>query len=108
MKNHIKQILRTPMQSVFIIVLVMIVTVMLTVGGNLWVASDRLSKTYDRDFTTIGTVTQKPDTVQDNPRWDAEKKDYRIYKENRYNRYVTPEDLKFSEVKYLEIGRAHV
>ncbi len=101
MKNHIKQILRTPMQSVFIIVLVMIVTVMLTVGGNLWVASDRLSKTYDRDFTTIGTVTQKPDTVQDNPRWDAEKKDYRIYKENRYNRYVTPEDLKFSEVKYL-------
>ncbi len=101
MKNHIKQMLRTPVQSVLIIVLVMIVTVMLTVGGNLWVASDRLSKTYEKDFITIGTVTQKPDTVQDDPRWDAEKKDYRIYKENRYNRYVTPKDLKFSEVKYL-------
>lgn len=101
MKNHVKQMLRTPVQFIFIIVLVMIVTVMLTIGGNLWVVSDRLSKTYEKDFITIGTVTQKPDTVMDEPRWDAEKKDYRIYKRNRYNRYVTPEDLKFPEVTYL-------
>ena len=50
MKNHIKQMLRTPVQSVLIIVLVMIVTVMLSVGGNLWVASDRLAKIYEEDF----------------------------------------------------------
>lgn len=101
MKNHIKQILRTPVQSILIIVLVMIVTVMLAVGANLWVASDRLSKNYEDDFITIGTVAQKADTVRDEPRWDAELKDYRIYKRNRYNRYVTPEDLKFPEVTYL-------
>ncbi len=101
MKNHIKQMLRTPVQSVLIIVLVMIVTVMLSVGGNLWVASDKLSKMYEEEFITVGTVTQKPDIVVEEPRWDAQKKDYRIYKSNGYNRYVTPEDLKFPEVTYL-------
>ena len=77
MKNHIKQMLRTPVQSVLIIVLVMIVTVMLSVGGNLWVASDKLSKMYEEEFITVGTVTQKPDIVVEEPRWDAQKKDYR-------------------------------
>lgn len=101
MKNQIKQMLRTPVQSVLIIILIMIVTVMLSVGGNLWIASDRLAKTYEKDFITIGTVTQKPDTVVDEPKWDAKKKDYQIYKENRYNYYVAPEDLKFPEATYL-------
>lgn len=101
MKNHIRQMLRTPVQSVLIIALVMIVTVMLTVGANLWIISDRLAKTYEEDFITIGTVSQKPDAVEDEPRWDAELKGYRIYKRNRYNCYVTPEDLKFPEVTYL-------
>lgn len=49
MKNYMKQILRTPIQSALIIVLVMIVTVMLVAGGNLWVFSDRLSKAYEDD-----------------------------------------------------------
>ena len=80
MKNHIKQMLRTPVQSVLIIVLVMIVTVMLSVGGNLWVASDRLAKIYEEDFITIGTVTQKPDTMLEEVKWDAEKRDYLIIK----------------------------
>ncbi len=101
MKNHIKQMLRTPVQSVLIIVLITIVTVMLSVGGNLWVASDKLAKMYEEEFITIGTVAQKPDIVVEEPRWDAQKKDYRIYKSNGYNRYVTPEDLKFPEVTYL-------
>ncbi len=101
MKNHIKQMLRTPVQSVLIIVLVMIVTVMLSVGGNLWVASDRLAKIYEEDFITIGTVTQKPDTMLEELKWDAEKRDYLIYKNNGYNYYVTAKDLKFPEIRYL-------
>ncbi len=101
MKNHIRQMLRNPVQFVLIIVLVMIVTVMLVVGGNLWITSDRLAKAYEEDFITIGTVTQKPDTVEDEPSWDAELKDYRIRKRERYHHYVTPEDLKFPEVTYL-------
>ncbi len=51
---------RTPVQSIFIVVLVMVVTVMLVVGGNLWVTSDRISAAYEEDFITIGTVAQKP------------------------------------------------
>lgn len=80
MKNHIKQMLRTPMQSLFIIVLIMIVTVILTVGGNLWVTSDRLSKAYENDFITIGTVAQKPDRVREYETWDAEREDCLIRK----------------------------
>ncbi|MBP3475383.1 MAG: hypothetical protein J6K48_03575 [Lachnospiraceae bacterium] len=73
MKNYLKQMLRTPLQSVLIIILIMIVTVMLVAGGNLWVTSDRLSRAYEDDFITIGTVTQKPDTVADTEVWDAER-----------------------------------
>ena len=101
MKNYGKQMLRKPLQTLFIIVLVMIVTVMLVVGGNLWVTSDRIAKAYEDDFITIGTVNQKPDAVVEVEEWDAEKKDYRIYKGNRYNRYATVEDLAFPEVDYV-------
>ncbi len=101
MKNYIKQMLRTPLQSVLIIILIMIVTVMLVAGGNLWVTSERLSEAYEDDFITIGTVTQKPDTVADSEVWDAEKQDYRIYKIPKYNRYTTAEDLDFPEAAYI-------
>lgn len=101
MKNYVKQMLRTPLQLLLIIVLIMIVTVMLVAGGNLWVASDRLSKAYEDDFITIGTVVQKPDTMQDSAEWDAEKGDYRIRKKSVYNRYVTEEDMAFPEVDYI-------
>ncbi len=101
MKNHIRQMFRTPVQSIFIVVLVMIVTVMLVIGGNLWVTSDRLSKAYEDDFITIGTVTQKPDTVQERKVWDAEKGDYLLYKDSVYNRYATKENMAFPEVSYL-------
>lgn len=101
MKNYWRQMRRTPLQLLLMIVLIMIVTVMLTVGGNLWVTSEKLSKAYEDDFITIGTVTQKPDAVVEVEDWDAEKKGFTFYKRSRYNRYVTAEDLKFPGVSYL-------
>ena len=89
MKNFRKQMLRTPLQSLFIIVLIMIVTVILVVGGNLLITSDKLSKAYEDDFITISTVLQKPDTVQERKVWDAQKGDYLLYKDSVYNRYAT-------------------
>ena len=101
MKNYVKQMCRRPLQLLLMIVLIMIVTVMLTVGGNLWVTSDRISKAYEDDFNTIGTVTQKPDAVVEVEEWDAERGDYLIRKAQRYNRYATEEDLAFPEITYL-------
>ncbi|MBD5516962.1 MAG: hypothetical protein HDR07_00190 [Lachnospiraceae bacterium] len=101
MKNYAKQMCRRPLQLLLMIVLIMIVTVMLTVGGNLWVTSDRISKAYEGDFITIGTVTQKPDAVVEVEEWDAKRGDYRIRKSPRYNRYATEEDLAFPEITYL-------
>lgn len=101
MKNDWRQMRRTPLQLLLMIVLIMIVTVMLTVGGNLWVTSEKFSKAYEDDFITIGTVTQKPDAVVEVEDWDAEKKDFTFYKGSRYNRYATAEDLKFPGVSYL-------
>lgn len=101
MRHYFMQQLRTPVQSILIVVLVMIVTVMLAVGGNLWVTSDRLSKAYEDDFITIGTVIQKPDAVVEMEEWDAEKGDYQIFKVPDYNRFATEEDLAFPEVEYI-------
>lgn len=101
MKNYVKQMCRRPLQLLLMVVLIMIVTVMLVAGGNLWVTSDRISKAYEDDFITIGTVTQKPDAVAEVEEWDAEMGDYRIRKSSRYNRYATEEDLAFPEITYL-------
>lgn len=101
MKRYLVQQLRTPLQSLLIIVLITIVTIMLVVGGNLWVTSDRLSKAYENDFITIGTVTQKPDTIGEYTVWDAEKGDYQICKASAYNQYATVEDLEFPEIAYI-------
>lgn len=101
MKNFMKQMSRTPFQFVLIIILIMMVTVMLVTGGNLWITSERLSEAYEDNFITIGTVTQKPDTVADHEVWDAEKQDYRIYRNSRYNCYTTVEELDFPEAAYI-------
>lgn len=101
MKNHVKQMCRTPLQLLLMIVLIMIVTAMLTVGGNLWVTSDRLSKAYEDDFITIGTVSQKPDNVQESRVWDAKKEEYQVRYEPVYDRYVTQEEINFPEAEYL-------
>ena len=89
MKNYVKQMCRRPLQLLLMVVLIMIVTVMLTVGGNLWITSDRISKAYEDDFITIGTVTQKPDAVVEVEEWDAEMGDYRIRKASR-RRWICP------------------
>lgn len=101
MRNHVKQMLRAPAQSILIVVLVMIVTMMLVAGSNFWVTSDRIVAAYEEDFITIGTVTQKPDAVEEVEEWDAEKKDFTFRKVSRYNRYMTTKDLKFPELSYL-------
>ncbi len=101
MKSYIKQMLRTPVQTLFIILLVMIVTAMLVVGGNLWTASNRLSKAYEDDFITIGTVSQKSDSVQESRVWDAKKEEYQIRYESIYDRYVMQEEINFPEAEYL-------
>ena len=101
MKNCVKQMLRTPVQSAFMMILIMSVTAMLALGGNLWMTSHRLAKDYEDDFITIGTVAQKPDTMRERNVWDAEKGDYLLYKDAVYHRYVTEEDLDFPEAVYL-------
>lgn len=101
MKNYVKQLFRTPIQSVFITILIIIVTIMLVVGGNLWVVSDEILKAYGNDFITVGTVTQKPDTIRESVNWDVEEGDYLIRRIPDYNRYVTEDDLAFPEVEYI-------
>ena len=101
MKSYVKQMLRIPLQVVFIILLIMAVTVILVVGGNLWFISEKFLSSHGDDFITVGTVTQRPDTVKEAMVWDAEKEKYQIYKFSRYNRYIAEESLLFPEVSYI-------
>ena len=57
----------------------MAVTVILVVGGNLWFISEKFLSSHGDDFITVGTVTQRPDTVKEAMVWDAEKEKYQIY-----------------------------
>lgn len=101
MKNSLKQILRMPIQSAFMAVLIMIVTAMLVIGGNLWKTSTDISDAYEDTFVTIGTVEQKPSSVGESLLWDAKQKDYILGKYAKFERIMTEEDLKFPEIDYI-------
>lgn len=90
-----------PIQSLFMAVLIMIVTAMLVIGGNLWKTSTDISDAYEDMFVTIGTVEQKPSSVEEDMLWDAEKKDYILGRYSKFDRFITEEDLKFPEIDYI-------
>ena len=101
MRNSIKRILRMPIQSAFMIVLIMIVTIMLVIGGNLWITSTNISEIYEDTFITIGTVDQQPNSVVEFAVWDAEKKDYILLKASEYDKVMTEDDLIFPDIDYI-------
>lgn len=101
MKNSIRQMLRTPVRTILFLVLLIFAALLMTLGADLGVKNKRMAKEYEDQFITIGTVSQKPKSFEQTLVWDAEKKDYWIWRRAQYDSYYTAEDLKIPEVEYL-------
>lgn len=101
MKNSIKQMLRTPVRTVLFFALLVFAALLMTLGASLWIKNEKTAAEYEEQFITIGTVSQKPKAFEQKMIWDAEKKDYWIWRRAQYDSYLTVEDLEIPEVEYL-------
>lgn len=101
MKNSLKQMMRTPVRTIFFFALMTLAAFLMTFGLCIWQKSSRTMAVYEDRFLTIGTVRQMPKSFEQTFRWDAEGKDYDIIKRPQYSSYITTEDLLFPGAEYI-------
>ena len=88
MKNSIKQLFRKKWMSILFFCIIMFGTVFFALGCSLWMSvQDSINRMKD-SFTTIGTVTQKPDSILTEQEWDAELQKYKITERAGYTQIL--------------------
>ena len=101
MKNSLKQMMRTPVRTVFFLILMAFAALLMTLGSNIWMKGIKTMAKYEESFMTIGTVRQEPDSYEEIMEWDAEFKEYNVTKQEHYDSYHTVDDLLFPEAEYI-------
>ncbi len=101
MKNSLKQMMRTPVRTVFFLILMAFAALLMTLGSNIWMKGIKTMAKYEESFVTIGTVRQKPDSYEETMEWDAEFKEYNVTKKEHYDSYHTVDDLLFPGAEYI-------
>lgn len=64
MLKSLKQLLRTPVKAVLFFLLMAAATALLVLGANLWAQTQAQMDAVEKQFTTLGTVEQKPNRTQ--------------------------------------------
>lgn len=101
MKNSLKQLFRKKWMSILFFGIIMLSTVFFTLGCSLWMGvQDSINRMKDT-FSTIGTVTQKPDSLIMKKTWDAALKKYKLIESSNYTQYIAPDILNDLEVEYI-------
>lgn len=101
MKNGIKQLLRTPLKTGLLFLLLSFSIVLFTIGINLWIQVTERLKAADESFVTIGTVTQKENSLSSIAQWDAALKDYIYFDEPVYSEILPVDILKKLDIDYI-------
>ncbi len=99
--SGIKQLFRTPVKTLFFFVLLILTTAFFTLGFNLWALADSNMARIEGAFITIGTVEQKPESLEIDHRWDAEKKSYRNSSMPIYGKRIPLSVLDFVGADYI-------
>ncbi len=101
MKNSIKQLFRKKWMSILFFCIIMLGTVFFTLGCSLWMSvQDSINRMKD-SFTTIGTVTQKPDSITIEKRWDAALRKYKTTERSNYTQILSEDILNHLDVAYI-------
>lgn len=100
-KNSIKQLLHTPLKTSLLFLLLSFSTVLFTIGINLWIQVTERLKAADEAFVTIGTVTQKENSLSSTAQWDAALKDYIYFDEPVYSEILPVDILKKLDIDYI-------
>ncbi|MGE5494963.1 MAG: hypothetical protein ACM3S4_06665 [Burkholderiales bacterium] len=74
--SSIKQLMRTPVKTLFFFVLLILTVTFLMLGFSLWSTANENMRRLESSFVTIGTVEQKATSMETWGLWDAELKEY--------------------------------
>ncbi len=99
--SSIKQLVRTPIKTLFFFVLLILTVTFLMLGFSLWSIANENMRRLESIFVTIGTVEQKATSMETWGRWDAELKEYIYYANPRQGDPVPISVLDFPGANYI-------
>ena len=102
MLKSLKQLLRTPMKTALFFLLMTAATALLVMGANLWAQTQAQMDAVEKQFTTLGTVEQKPNRTQMRTGWDAADGAYYSEAEPVYDSVISADVLDFDGANYLK------
>lgn len=102
MLKSLKQLLRTPVKAVLFFLLMAAATALLVLGANLWAQTQAQMDAVEKQFTTLGTVEQKPNRTQMRTGWDAADGAYYSEAEPVYDSVISADVLDFDGANYLK------
>ena len=102
MLKSLKQLLRTPVKAVLFFLLMTAATALLVLGANLWAQTQAQIDAVEKQFTTLGTVEQKPNRTQMRTGWDAADGAYYSEAEPVYDSVISADVLDFDGANYLK------
>ena len=102
MLKSLKQLLRTPMKTCLFFLLMAAATALLVMGANMWAQTQAQMDAVEKQFTTLGTVEQKPNRTQMRTGWDAADGAYYSEAEPVYDSVISADVLDFDGANYLK------
>ncbi|MDE7428530.1 MAG: hypothetical protein K2N00_04550, partial [Lachnospiraceae bacterium] len=100
-RSSLIRLVRTPVKTVLFFLLLGFTVALVCAGGNLWkLCGDNLER-FETIFTTIGTVEQRPERVEEEAIWEADRGEYRYRNSRVYGETVSADVLDFEGAGYL-------
>ncbi len=100
-RNSLRQLWRIPIKTALFFLLLTFSTMMVCIGGNLWSICAQNMERFEDIFSTIGTVEQMPEKIEQKKVWSAETKDYMYGNRKVYGESVPLSVLDFPDAGYL-------
>ncbi len=101
MINGIQQLFRKKWMNILFFCIIMLSTVFFTLGCSLWMGVLNSINQMKDTFSTIGTVTQKPDSMAMEKKWDAELQKYKVTKRSNYTKILDADIFNNLDVTYI-------
>lgn len=100
-RNSLTRLLRTPIKTALFFLLLSFTVALVCAGGSLWkLCGDNLRR-FEEIFTTIGTVEQTPERMEQKAVWYANLEDFRYFNRAVYGETVSSDVLDFEGAGYL-------
>lgn len=100
-RNSLTRLARTPVKTALFFLLLSFTVALVCAGGNLWKLSGDNVRRFEEIFTTIGTVEQTPERMEQAAVWYADRKDYRYFSRAVYGETISSDVLDFEGAGYL-------